>query len=70
MENWFITKKHRDKFPKRKLDILSETKLQILFNRDIVEMEDIEVFFKNPRENMYDPILFKDMDIFLQSRTY
>ncbi|MDO5716726.1 MAG: single-stranded-DNA-specific exonuclease RecJ [Tissierellia bacterium] len=65
MENWFITKKHRDKLPKKNLDILSATKLQILYNRDIVDLKDIEVFFKHPLEKMHDPALFKDMDVFL-----
>ena len=45
MEKWFIKQKHREKFPKTSLDLLTKTKLQILYNRDIVDIKDIDAIF-------------------------
>lgn len=63
MEKWFIKQKHREKFPKTSLDLLSKTKLQILYNRDIVDMKDIEDYITVPDTLLNDINIMKDYDI-------
>ncbi len=64
MEKWFIKQKNKDLMPNASLDLLSRTKLQILYNRDIVDMKDIESFIYNPDTLLNDVNLMKDFDIF------
>lgn len=63
MEKWFIKQKNKDLMPNASLDLLSRTKLQILYNRDIVDMKDIESFIYNPDTLLNDVNLMKDFDI-------
>lgn len=63
MEKWFIKQKNKDLMPNASLDLLSKTKLQILYNRDIVDMKDIESFIYNPDTLLNDVNLMKDFDI-------
>lgn len=63
MEKWFIRQKHRDKFPNTSLDLLTKTKLQILYNRDIVDIKDIEDYITVPETMLNDINKMKDFDI-------
>ncbi len=63
MEKWFIRQKHRDKFPNTSLDLLTKTKLQILYNRDIVDIKDIEDYITVPETMLNDVNKMKDFDI-------
>lgn len=63
MEKWFIRQKHRDKFPNSSLDLLTKTKLQILYNRDIVDIKDIEDYITVPETMLNDINKMKDFDI-------
>lgn len=63
MEKWFIKQKHSDMMPKTPLDLLNKTKLQILFNRDIINMNDIESYIMNPDSLLNDVNEMKDFDI-------
>ena len=63
MEKWFIKQKHREKFPKTSLDLLTKTKLQILYNRDIVDIKDIEDYITVPDTLLNDINAMKNYDI-------
>lgn len=63
MEKWFIKQKHTDMMPKTPLDLLNKTKLQILFNRDIINMNDIESYIMNPDSLLNDVNDMQDFDI-------
>ena len=63
MEKWFIKQKHREKFPKTSLDLLTKTKLQILYNRDIVDIKDIEDYITVPDTLLNDINTMKNYDI-------
>ncbi|MFR7836296.1 MAG: single-stranded-DNA-specific exonuclease RecJ, partial [Ezakiella sp.] len=63
LEKWFLRNKNNAQSPDRSLNLLERTKLRILYNRDITEIDDMKKYFLNPYEAMYDANLFNDFHI-------
>ena len=63
LEKWFLRNKNNAQSPDKNLNLLERTKLRILYNRDITEIDDMRKYFLNPYEAMYDANLFNDFHL-------
>lgn len=62
-EQWFLKNKNNAQSPDNNLNLLEKTKLRILYNRDIITLEQMKKYILNPIDELYDANLFNDFHI-------
>lgn len=62
-EQWFLKNKNNAQSPDNNLSLLEKTKLRILYNRDIISLDQMKKYILNPIEELYDANLFNDFEI-------